>query len=184
MISGVVAERRNQQQHEPEPAGGDLTTGYNDPRKHAEQVHAQMLHGMCVERDYRDAGGPLVVDFVDAFVEQSVVQQAMGRVEADLVHQQAGVDVEHRRRETFQPPQVGDASSLAQAVEDIHEWAAHEYLVEQYQPQRLKCFDYQFNIDSRRHQLSISNALISSVMLGQLRVQNNPARPLTCFCGI
>lgn len=50
-----------------------MTTSHNNPGKNATQVNNQMLDGMGIKGDYRDACGPLVMDFVDIFVEPFMV---------------------------------------------------------------------------------------------------------------
>lgn len=51
-----------------------MTAAEDDSAENAAQVGHQMFHRVGVQRDYGDAGGPFVVDFVDMFVEQFVMQ--------------------------------------------------------------------------------------------------------------
>ena len=61
---------------------------------------------MTVVRGQGEGGGPLVVDLVDMFVDQFVVEESVAVVEPDVMTQHADQDMEERRGEVGQVSDV------------------------------------------------------------------------------
>ena len=61
---------------------------------------------MTVVRGQGEGGSPLVVDLVDVFVDQFVVEKSMAVVEPDVMTQHADQDMEERRGEVGQVSDV------------------------------------------------------------------------------
>lgn len=66
----------------------------------------EVLQGMSVHSGRGNGGGPLVVDLVDVFVDQFVVEQSVAVVEPDVVAEHADQDMEERRGEVGQVSDV------------------------------------------------------------------------------
>lgn len=138
MVAGVGVEGGEDGQGEPEPGGGHVTAHEKDAHEGGQQVAEDVLDGMAIDRRDRDGGRPLVVLLVDVLVDVLVVEEAMGVVEAELLHQDADGQLEADPVERGQVPDVAQAPDLHQSVAGIGQGQAHEYLIADHAPNHLK----------------------------------------------
>lgn len=145
MVARVGIQGGENGQGEPEPGGGHMAAHEKDAHEGGQQIAEDVLDGMTIDRSDRNGGRPLVVLLVDVLVDVLVVEQAMGVVEAQLLHQDAHGQLEADPVERGQVPDVAQAPDLHQSVAGIGQGQAHKNLIANHAPNHLKKRDRKVN---------------------------------------
>ena len=86
VIAGVSIDRPHQGYDVPGPGRDEVAAQQQGPQRYGQQVGEAVLQGVSVESSQAHWSSPLVVDLVEAGVEQGAVEQDVRVIKSKLLH--------------------------------------------------------------------------------------------------
>jgi len=106
VVAGVVIHHLEADHAEPEPHERQGAAHQQGAVTHRDLSSEDVLDGMSIDSCRGYGGGPLMVHFVDMFVDQPVVKKPVPIIEPDIVAEHGDEDVEEAGGEVRERPQV------------------------------------------------------------------------------
>ena len=129
VVTGVIVDDLHLYETEPEPHQRNGTSHEQHAVADWGLPSEEMFQGVSVDSSRSDGSRPLVVDLVDVFVDQAVVEQAVAVVEPDVVAEHADQDVSQGRGEAGQLSDVPvGGSHLVETNTQVAGWDTQSYL--------------------------------------------------------
>lgn len=85
MIPRMVVKDDKVHRGNPEPTRDHVTAQKQETTENRQEITENMFHGMTINRCHGNRITPLVMHFVEPLVEQSMMQDSVDVVEADLL---------------------------------------------------------------------------------------------------
>lgn len=114
-----------------------MTAHNQDPKEGWENIAEDVLNGMAIDCSHGYRSCPFVMLFVDEFVDVLAVEEAMGVVEANLLHQDAYCQLQENPVECGQLSIGHNASESHYLVCQEAHGNTHDKLIEQHRDNDL-----------------------------------------------